>query len=121
MINLNKNTEVILKSQRDQNIAKERHLWKKDHRNKVWYNNFEDLVNFQHDNGGRTDVKCRKNKKLIYWVKNQSKFYRQLLQDEHTPPTPERKSVLENIGFVWTIEKGSAGKGPIHKKKIPDD
>ena len=44
------------------------------------------------------------------------------MMDEHTPPTPDSKSALENIGFVWTVEKGSSGKGPIRRKnKIPDD
>ena len=42
--------------------------------------------------------------------------------DDHTPLTLERKSALENIGFVWKTEKGSAGKGPTRKKnKIPYD
>ena len=43
------------------------------------------------------------NKQLSYWVENKRKFYRQLLRDEYTPPTPERKSAFENIGFVWTL------------------
>ena len=67
-------------------------------------------------------MKLRENKQLSYWVENQHIFYRQFLRDEHTPLTPERKSSLKNIGFVWTVEKGSSGKGTIRKKnKIPDD
>ena len=63
-----------------------------------------------------------REKKLSYWVEKQHKFYCQFLRDEHTPPTPERKSALENIGLVWMVEKGSAGKGPTRKKnKIPDE
>ena len=54
---------------------------------------------------------------MSYWVENQRKIYRQFLQDEHTPLTPERKLALENIGFVWTVEKWGAGKGPIRKGK----
>ena len=58
-------------------------------------------------------MKCRENKKLRYWVKNQRKIYRQFLRDEHTPLTPELKLSIENIWFLWTIENGGAGKGPI--------
>ena len=95
---------------------------KLDHHKNIWYKNFQDLINFQHAHEGRIDLKRRKNKQLSYWVENQHKFYRQFLQDEHTPPTPYFKSSLENIGFFWTVENGSAGKGPISKKnKIPDD
>ena len=95
---------------------------KQYHHNKVWYNKFEGLVNFQHAHGGRTDVKRRGNNQLSYWVENQHKFYRQFLRYEHTLPTPERKSDFENIGFVWKVEKGSSSKGPIRKRnKIPDE
>ena len=67
-------------------------------------------------------MKFRENKQLRYWVENQRKIYRQFLPNYHTPLTPERKLALENIGFVWTIEKWSVGKGPVLKKnKIPDD
>ena len=48
--------------------------------------------------------------------KNQHKIYRQFLRDELTSPNTERKASLEYIGFVWTIENGSAVKGTIHKK-----
>ena len=95
---------------------------KLDHHNKFWYKNLEDIINFQDAHGGRTDVESRENKQWSYWVKNQRKIYRQFLWDEHTPPTPDCKSSLENIGFFWTVGKGSAGKGNIRKeKKIPDD
>ena len=90
---------------------------KLDHHNKFWYKHFEDIINSQHAQGGRTDVESRENKQLSYWVGNQCKFYRQFFQDEHTLPTPDCKSSLENIEFVWTVEKVSAGKGPICKKK----
>ena len=66
-------------------------------------------------------MKRREKKQLSYWVENQCKIYRQFLRDEHTPLTPERKSSLKNIGFVWTVENGSADKGTICKKKIPYD
>ena len=80
------------------------------------------IVNFQHAHVGITDVKRRENKQLSYWVKNQRKLYCQFLRYEHTLPTPELKPALENIGFIWMVEKGSAVKGPIRKKnKIPDD
>ena len=62
-------------------------------------------------------MKRRENKQLSYWVENQRKIYRQFLRDEHTTLTLECKLALGNIGFVWTIEKGSSGKGPICKKK----
>ena len=66
-------------------------------------------------------MKRRENKQLSYWVENECKLYRQLLWDEHTPLTPELKSAFENVGFVWMIEKSSAGKWPVRKKnKIPD-
>ena len=54
---------------------------------------------------------------MSYWVENKRKIYCQSLRDEHTPLTSELKSSLENIRFVWTIEKGSGGKGPIRKGK----
>ena len=63
------------------------------------------------------DMKHRENKKLSYWVENQRNIYRQFLRDDHTPLTPERKSAFENIGFFWTNEEGSAGKGATRKKK----
>ena len=86
------------------------------------YKKFEDLVNFQHVHGGRTDLKFRQNKQLSYWVESQRTFYRQFLRDEHKQPTSERKSDLENIECFWMIEKGSVGKGPTRKKnKILDD
>ena len=81
------------------------------------YKKFEDLIIFQHAHGGRTDVKRRENKQLSYWVENQRKIYRQFLRYEHTLPTPDYKSSLENIVFVRKVEKGSAGKGPIRKEK----
>ena len=90
---------------------------KLDHHNKFWYKNFQAQINFQRAYEGRTDLKRRENKQLRYWFENQHKFYCYFLQDEHTPPTPYCKSYLENIGFVWTVENGSAGKGPIRKKK----
>ena len=62
-------------------------------------------------------MKLRENKQLSYWVKNQRKIYRQLSWDDHTPPTPEHNSALEYIGYFWTIEMVSAGKGPICKEK----
>ena len=94
---------------------------KLDHHKFCWYNKFEDIINSQHAHEGRTDVKRRKNKQLSYWVENQRKIYRQFFWDEHTLPTPEHKSALENNGFVWTVEKGSADKGSIRKKnKILD-
>ena len=35
---------------------------------------------------------------------------------------PRAQLIPQKIGFVWTIENGSAGKGPIcKKKKITDD
>ena len=92
-------------------------LKKLDHHNKFWYKNFEDIINFQHAHGGRIDVKRRENKQLSYWVENQRKFYLQFLWYEHTPPTSYCNSSVENIGFVWTVEKWSAGKGPTGKKK----
>ena len=76
---------------------------KQDHHSKFLYKKFEDLVNVQHDHGGKMDLKRMENKQLSYWVENKRKFYRQLLRDEYTPPTPERKSAFENIGFVWTL------------------
>ena len=76
---------------------------KLDHHNKVLYKKFEDIFNFQHSHGGITGVKCRENKQLSYWVKNQSKFYWNFLQDENTTMTPEHNPALENIGFFWTI------------------
>ena len=94
---------------------------KQDHYNKFWYNKFEDIINLQHVHGGRTGLKRRKNKQLSYCVKNQCKIYRQFLQDEHTLLTPERNSAHENIGFVCMFENGNVFKGPISKKKIPDD
>ena len=90
---------------------------KQDHHNKVWYKKFEDLVNCQHAHGGRTYFKRRENTQLRYWVEHQQKIYHQFLRDENTPSTLERKSALENIGFVWTDEKGSVDKGPICKGK----
>ena len=72
---MNKNTEAVLQSQRDKKIVKERHRQRNKTILKIWYKKFKDLVNFQHACGGRTDVKRRENKKLSYWVKNQSKFY----------------------------------------------
>ena len=53
---------------------------------------------------------------MRYWVKNRRKIYRQLLWDKHTQLIPEHKSAQESIGFFWTVEKGSAGKGPIGRK-----
>ena len=111
MINLNKNAEAILKSQRPEDIEGKETPKKQDHHKKAWYKKFEDLVNFQHAHGGRTDVKLRK-KKLSYWVENQRKFYCQFFKDEHTPPKPERKSALENIGFVWTVKREVQVKVP---------
>ena len=71
-------------------------LKKRDHHNKVWYKKFEDIINFQHDHGGRMDTKCRKNKQLSYWIGKQRKIYCQFLRDDNTPLTPELKSDLEN-------------------------
>ena len=65
----------------------------------------------------KNGLEIQENKQLSYWVKNQHKNYHQFLRDEHIPLKLERKSSLKNIGFVWTIEKGSAGKGPILKGK----
>ena len=90
---------------------------KQDHHNKVWYEKFDNLVNYQHAHGERTNLKHRENKQLSYWVEHQHKIYHQFLRDENTLSTLERKSTLENIGFFWTDEKGSADKGPICKKK----
>ena len=53
--------------------------------------------------------------------KTNANFSASSCRDDHTLMTPERKSSLENIGIVWTIENLSAVKGPICKKnKIPD-
>ena len=94
---------------------------KRDHNNKVWYKKLEDIINLRHFHKVRTYVKYRENKQLCYWVESQRKCYCRFLQDEHKPLTPEHKSALEKIEFVWMIEKGISGKGPIRKKKIPDD
>ena len=119
---MSKNTEAILQSQRDKKIIKERQRQIKKTTTKKFGKKFEDLVNFQHDHGGRTDVKRRENKKISYWVKNQRRIYCQFLRDDHTPPTPEGNPTRENIGFVWTVENVNAGKRPIRKKnEIPDD
>ena len=109
MINLNKNMEAILQSQRDQKIAKEGH----HRRNKTIITKF----------GIRSSrISLIYNTLMIYWVENQHKLYRQFLSNEHTPPTPECKSALESIWFLWTVEKVSANKGHIRKRnKIIDD
>ena len=60
---------VNIKNSERPKIAKERHRKKKDHHNKVLYKKFEDLVNFQHSHGGRTDMKHKEKKLLSYWVK----------------------------------------------------
>ena len=57
------------------------------------------------------------NKQLSYWDKNQRKFYRQFSRDKHTPPTPERNSALENIGFSRKLKRGVHVKGPYARKK----
>ena len=104
MINLNKNTEAISQSQRDQNIAKE--MYSQRNRNIITRFGIKSLritLVSNHAHRGRTDVEGKENKKLSYWVKNQRKIYRQFLQGEHTPMTPERKSALENIGFVLSV------------------
>ena len=63
----------------------------------------------------------RENKQLSYWVENQRKCFCQFLRDEHTPPTLERKSALENIEFFWKSEKGCADKGPIRTEKLREE
>ena len=61
-------------------------------------------------------MKRSKNKQLSYWVKNQRRFYRQFLQDEHTPPTPERNSSLEKLDLSGLLKRGVQVKGPSARK-----
>ena len=47
-------------SERPKDIEGKEISKKLDHHNKFWYKNFQDIINFQHAHGGRTDVKLRK-------------------------------------------------------------
>ena len=51
-------------------------------------------------------MKRRENIQLSSWVKNQRILYRQFLRDEHTPPTPNRKSALEKLNFLDDFKGG---------------
>ena len=64
-------------------------------------------------NGRETQGK----QKIEILSENKRKIYLQFLQDDHTPPTPERKSDLENIGFSGRLKIGMQVKGPSARKK----
>ena len=116
MINLNRNMEEILQSQRDRKISKERHR----QINKTIVAKFVikslSILLMSNMLVEEMDVKHRENKKMSYWVEHQRKIYRQFLRDDHTPLTPERKSTFEKIGFFGRMKRGVQLKGP-HARK----
>ena len=93
---------------------------KQHHHNKVWYKKFEDIVNFQHAHGGRTDMKRRENKQLSYWVKITKFTASSCRMSIHRRPQSASKT-LKTLDLSGRLKRRVQVKVPSARKKIPDD
>ena len=67
-----------------------------------WMDRYRQLLHFKREFGHcRVPNRYRANIQLAKWVKRQRYQYKLKQQGKHTPLTPEREQMLDDIDFIW--------------------
>jgi len=67
----------------------------------LWMKYYEELRRFHAKNGHGVPRKYYANQKLVHWVYQQRKHYKQLIEGKPTNMTQERIEALEKLDFSW--------------------
>jgi hypothetical protein len=87
----------------------------------VWSGRYDELCQYTKEHGGHANVPTNytKNPQLAVWVKCQRRQYKLWLCGEHSTVNEKRVTLLESIGFEWTVKTGMAArKAKIFMKKL---
>eukprot|EP00980_Cylindrotheca_fusiformis_P019768 scaffold6927_cov93-Cylindrotheca_fusiformis.AAC.6 len=92
----------LMSERRVQKLDQLGFVW--DAQEDVWKVRFEELKTFKHMHG-HCNVPCKysTNQKMATWVKCQRRQYKLRTLGKPSSLTDERKSVLEELGFLWKI------------------
>jgi hypothetical protein len=73
-----------------------------------WIQRYRELVDFKEENSHcNVPDQYTSNPKLGSWVRNQRVQYRNLTAGKKSTMTPSRVSLLEKLGFEWSIRKST--------------
>jgi hypothetical protein len=77
--------------------------WNESRWDQLWHRNFKQLCRYKAEYGHCAVPISYANRQLAWWVSRQRQEYKKFIEGKASCMSEERRKLLEDIGFVWSI------------------